>query len=163
MDPSLLDRLPEGPSGTVSDLYVPMVAEGERLQGVRLSGTWYDLSRPSLYRDAQLQLMPGRGRDRALLHPEARVSPSARVRRSVVGEGAWVGTEALVQRSILWEAATVEDGARVDGSIVVSGARVRADEQARGVVVLPERILKRDDQAGGHVERRDGMAWVDIA
>jgi len=162
MDPSLLDRLPEGASESMPDLYVPLLSEGEKVQGVRLRGAWYDLSRPTLYRDAQLRLLPGRGRDRALLHPDARVSPSARVRRSVVGRGARVGTDALVQRSILWEEAAVEDGARVDGSIVVSGARVRADERAHGVVVVPERAVQKEDELGGRVERRNGMAWVKI-
>jgi NDP-sugar pyrophosphorylase family protein len=163
LDPALLDRLPEGPSDSVRDLYIPLVAEGERLQGVRLRGAWYDLSRPSQYRDAQLRLVPGQGRDRVLLHPEAQVSPSARLRRSVVGPEARVGADALVQRSILWDRATVENGARVDGSVVVSGARVRADERARGVVVMPERALKNDDSAGGRVEHRDGMAWVELS
>jgi NDP-sugar pyrophosphorylase family protein len=161
--PELLDRLPEGPSDSVRDLYIPLLAEGERLQGVRLRGAWYDLSRPSLYRDVQLRLMPGSGRDRVFLHPDARVNPRATLRRSVVGSGASVGAEARVQRSILWDDATVEDGARVDGAVVVSGARVRADERARDVVVLPETALGRDDEAGGRVERRDGMVWVELS
>jgi NDP-sugar pyrophosphorylase family protein len=162
MDPTLLDRLPEGPSESIPDLYVPLVAEGERVQGVRLRGAWYDLSRPSLYRDAQLRLMPGRGRDRALVHPHARVSPSARVHRSVVGRAARVGTDARVQGSILWEEAVVEDGARVDASIVVSGARVRADERVHDVVVIPERVLPRGAELGEGAEHRDGMVWVKI-
>jgi len=162
MDPGLLDRLPQGRSESIPDLYVPLLEEGETVQGVRLRGTWYDLSRPSLYREAQLHLLPGRGRDRALVHPEAQVSPSARVRRSVVGKGSRVGTEAVVERSIVWDGATVENGARVEGSIVVSGACVRADERARGVVVIPEWSLRREEDAGGRVERRDRMAWVEI-
>jgi len=163
LDPALLERLPAGPSDSVRDLYIPLVAEGERLQGVRLRGAWYDLGSPSLYRDAQLRLVPGQGRDRVLLHPDAQVSPSARLRRAVVGQGARVGTDALVQRSILWDGATVENGAQVDRAIVVSGARVRADERAREVVVLPERALKSDGLAGGLVEHRDGMAWVALS
>lgn len=163
LDPALLERLPEGPSDSVRDLYIPLVAEGERLQGVRLRGAWYDFGSPSLYRDAQLRMVPGQGRDRVLLHPDAQVSPSARLRRAVVGPGARVGTDALVQRSILWDGATVENGAHVDRAIVVSGARVRADERACEVVVLPERALKNDGLAGGLVEHRDGMAWVALS
>jgi NDP-sugar pyrophosphorylase family protein len=163
LDPSLLDRLPAGPSESVPDLYLPLLEEGERVQGVRLRGAWYDLSRPSLYRDAQLRLIPGRGRDRVLLHPEAQVGAGATLRRSVVGRGARVGSEGLVDRSILWEEALVEDGARVESSIVVSGGRVRANERARGVIVLPERVLRREEDLGGHAEHRDGMVWVEIA
>lgn len=162
LDPALLDTLPAGPSDSIRDLYVPMVAAGERVQGVRLRGAWHDLGRPSLYRDAQLKLLPGRGRDRVLLHPDAQVGAGARLRRSVVGRGARVGEDAQVERSILWDSATVEAGSRVDGAIVASGGVVRSGEKARGVVVVPRRALKTTEDVGGRVEDRDGMAWVEL-
>jgi mannose-1-phosphate guanylyltransferase len=89
LDPALLDRLPEGASDSVRDLYVPLLGEGGHLQGVRFEGAWYDFGRPSLYRDAQLRLLPGRGRDRALVDRTARVA--ATVRRSVIGAGSASG------------------------------------------------------------------------
>jgi NDP-sugar pyrophosphorylase family protein len=159
LDPALLDRLPEGPSGSVRDLYVPMVAEGERVDGVRVHGAWYDFGRPTLYRDTQLRLLPGRGRERVLVHPRAEVSAGARVRRAVVGPGARVGGSAVVERSILWDGATVEEGARVHGAIVVRGAVVRRDERARDVAVVPRRGLKELEDAG---EVRGEMVWVDL-
>jgi mannose-1-phosphate guanylyltransferase len=162
LDPGLLDRLPEGPSDSVRDLYAPLVAEGERIDGVRVHGAWYDFSRPTLYRDTQLRLLPGRGRDRVLLHPRAQVSAEARLRRSVVGSRARVGGEATVTRSVLWDGATVEAGARVDGAILVSGAVVREGETARNVAVLPRRGLKDLEEITEGVEFRDRMAWVDL-
>jgi mannose-1-phosphate guanylyltransferase len=162
LDPALLDLLPEGPSDSVLDLYVPLVAEGVRIHGVRVRGAWYDLGRPRPYRDAQLRLLPGRGRDRVLLHPQTQVSATARLRRSVLGAGARVASEARVERSILWEGAVVEEGARVQGAVVVSGATVHRAERARDVVVLPGRMLERETEAGGRVEWRDGMAWVEL-
>jgi NDP-sugar pyrophosphorylase family protein len=160
LDPALLDLLREGPSDSVVDLYVPLVAEGVRIHGVRVRGAWYDLGRPRLYRDAQLRLLPRRGRERVLLHPQAQVSATARLRRSVVGPGARVASEARVERSILWDDAVVEEEARVEGAIVVSGATVRRAERARDVVVLPRKALEGGAEAGGRVEWRDGMAWV---
>ena len=162
LDPALLDRLPKGPSDSVRDLYAPLVAEGERVDGVRVHGAWHDFGRPSLYRDTQLRLLPGRGRDRALVHPRALVSAGARLRRSVVGPGARVGGDALVERSVLWDQATVEAGARVEGAIVVCGAVVRQGERARGVAVVPRRGLKELEEAAEGVELRDRMAWVDL-
>jgi len=162
LDPALLDRLPEGASDSVLDLYVPLLAEGAHLQGVRTRGAWYDFGRPSLYRDAQLQLLPGRGRDRSLVDAKARVASAARVRRSVVGGGARVGASARVERSILWDGAVVEAGARVSGAIVVTGAVVRPGEKAEGVIVMPVEALGDPAEAGGRVERRGDMAWVDL-
>jgi NDP-sugar pyrophosphorylase family protein len=162
LDPSLLDRLPPGASDSVLDLYVPLLAEGAHLQGVRIRGAWYDFGRPSLYRDAQLRLLPGRGRDRALVDGKARVAATARVRRSVVGRGARVGASARVERSVLWEGAVAEADAWVSGSIVASGGVVRAGERARDVIVLPAAALEAAGGTGESWTRRDDMAWVEL-
>jgi mannose-1-phosphate guanylyltransferase len=162
LDPALLERLPAGVSDSVLDLYIPLLAEGAHLQGVPSRGAWYDFGRPGLYRDAQLRLLPGRGRDRVLVDGKARVGSAARVRRSVVGAGARVAGGARVERSILWDDAAVEAGARVSGAIVVSGAVVRSGEKAKGVIVLPAQALGTPDEAGGRVERRGDMAWVEL-
>lgn len=135
VDPGIFRRLPPGPSDAVLDLYAPLLADGERLLGVRVRGAWYDLGRPSLYRDAQLRWLRG-GRSR--IHPGARRHRTARLDRSVVGRGSRIGPGARVERSILWERAVVEAGARVRRSIVVEGGRVRAGERADGVIVMPD-------------------------
>jgi NDP-sugar pyrophosphorylase family protein len=157
LEPALLDRLPEGVSDSVLDLYVPMLAAGEPVHGSRVRGAWYDLGRPGLYRDAQLRLLPrgGNAIDRG-----ARVSRGAAVRRSVVGAGARVHEGASVERSILWERAVVEPGARVVASILTEGAIVRGGERPRGVIVLPAAALGREEAVA--VERRGEMAWVRI-
>ncbi len=162
LDPLLLERLPEGVSDSVLDLYIPLLAEGAHLHGVPSRGAWYDFGRPGLYRDAQLRLLPGRGRDRVLVDAKARVGATARLRRSVVGAGARVAAGARVERSVLWDGAEVEAGARVSGSIVVTGGVVRAGEKAEDVIVLPAETLGSDGAAAG-VERRGDMAWVELS
>jgi NDP-sugar pyrophosphorylase family protein len=162
LDPDLLDRLPEGASDSVRDLYIPLLAEGARLQGVRTRGAWYDFGRPALYRDAQLRLLPGRGRDRVLVDGKARVAATARLRRSVVGARARVGAIARVERSVLWDGAVVEAGARAEGAIVATGGVVRAGEAAQEVIVLRAAALEAGGAAGGRVERRGDMAWVEL-
>lgn len=160
LDPALLDRLPEGFSDSVLDLYVPLLAEGGHLHGVRLGGAWYDFGRPSLYRDAQLRLL--RGRDRVLVDEKARVAASARVRRSVIGRGARVGPGARVEGSVLWDGATIEAGAVVRDAIVATGGIVRAGERVAGAIVLPGAALEGGVEPGGPVEGRGDMAWVEI-
>jgi NDP-sugar pyrophosphorylase family protein len=162
LDPRLLDGLPDGASDSVRDLYVPLLASGAHLHGVHTRGAWYDFGRPALYRDAQLRLIPGRGRDRALVDGRARVAATARLRRSVVGAGARVCAGARVERSVLWDGAVVEAGARVSGAIVATGAVVRAGEFADEVIVLPAAALEAGGEAGGRVERRGDVAWVDL-
>jgi NDP-sugar pyrophosphorylase family protein len=161
MDPALLERLAPGPSDSVRDLYFPLLAEGEHLQGVHTRGAWYDFGRPALYRDAQLRLVPGRGRDRSLVSPRARVSATASVRRSVAG-AARVGGSARVVRSVLWDGAVVEPGASAVRAIVAEGGVVRAGERAEDVIVLPWGVVAGGESPGGGVERRGDMAWVEI-
>jgi NDP-sugar pyrophosphorylase family protein len=162
MDPALLDRLPAGVSDSVRDLYIPLLAEGAHLQGLHTRGAWYDFGRPSLYRDAQLRLLPGHGRDRVLVDGKARVAATARLRRAVVGSRARVGAGALVERSVLWEGAVVEAGAQVTGAIVATDAVVRAGEKADEVIVLPATALAPGVEAGGRAQRRGDMVWVEL-
>ena len=159
LQPELLDRLPEGVSDNVRDLYIPLLAEGAHLIGVRARGACYDLGRPSLYRDAQLRLLP---RSRPLVGNGAQVARGARVGRTVVGQGARVLPGVRVFGSVFWEGAVVEAGARVSWAILAQGARVRSGERAERVVVLPAAALASDADAGGRVQRRGDMAWVDI-
>jgi NDP-sugar pyrophosphorylase family protein len=160
MEPRLLERLPEGASDSVRDLYVPLLAAGAHLHGVHTEGAWYDFGRPALYRDAQLRLIPGRGG--VLVDEKARVAATARLRRSVVGARARVGAGARVERSVLWDGAVVEAGATVSGAIVATGGVVRAGEAAREVIVLPAGALEAGGEVGGRVERRGDVAWVDL-
>jgi NDP-sugar pyrophosphorylase family protein len=158
MAPALLERLPDGVSDSVRDLYIPLLGAGERLQGVRCGGAWYDLGRPSLYRDAQLRLLRGRSR----VDVQARVSPSALLIRSVAGARARVGPGARIESSVLWDGAVVDTAARVERSIVVEGGVVRRGELARKVIVMPASALDAGDEAGEPTERHGDMAWVGI-
>jgi len=160
LDPQLLERLPEGVSDSVRDLYVPLIAEGGRLDGVRCAGAWYDFGRPSLYRDAQLRMLRGRGRKRVLEGKGARVAASA-ARRSVIGARSRVAAGARVVSSILWEDVVVEAGARVTRAIVTAGGVVRAGERAADVIVMPRAAL--GPGAGEAFEEHGDMAWLRIA
>ena len=140
LDPSLLDRLPEGPSDIVRDLYAPLIAEGEDILGVRVKGAWYDFGSPALYLRSQLKMLSTgfRGLARGpLVHPAARVHAHARVKRSIVGAGTVVGEGAEVVGSVLWDRVRVGAGARVRGSILATGSRVEPQEKVEGLMMLP--------------------------
>lgn len=143
LDPAILDRLPQGPSETVRDLYAPLLARGERLLGLRVPGPWYDLGSPAAYIASQLSMLRsgfrGLGRRRGLVDPSARVADGARVFRSIVGAGAVVESGASVVGSVVWDGVVVGRGAVVDGSILAGGVRIGAGESVRRVVAIPRR------------------------
>ena len=139
IDPTLLERLPPGPSDIVADLYGPLLAEGARLLGVRIAGSWLDFGSPAFYLRSQLRLLAaarGLSRTGSLLDSGARVGARARVARSVVGAQARIGALAHVERSVLWPGARVGEGARVVGCVVTGGARIAAGARVAGEIVL---------------------------
>ena len=143
LDPAILERLPAGRSDSVRDLYAPLVADGQRLLGVRVRGAWYDFGSASLYLASQLALLRGsRVRGPWLIHPEARVATNAVLERAIVGRGSVIGQASAVRRSVLWDGVVVEAGARVEGSILASGVRIAAGERVVGEVVTKAQRVK---------------------
>jgi mannose-1-phosphate guanylyltransferase len=144
IDPALLDRLPAGPSDSVRDLYWPMLAAGERVEGVALRGAWYDLGAPPLYLASQLDMIrkraPGR-RAGSLLGPGGAVGRGARVARSVVGRGVVIEEGSLVEDSVIWDGSRIGAGSVVRGSIVAGGA-VRAGARVERAIVMPGRAAR---------------------
>jgi mannose-1-phosphate guanylyltransferase len=139
MDPSILDRLPQGPSDTVRDLYAPLIAEGQTIAGLRVKGAWYDIGSPQLYLSSHRSLLARgfRGISRgSLVDPEASVHPGARLVAAVVGKGCVVGEGAEVRGSVLWEGVKVASGARVRDSILATGTSVTSSQQMTSVVVM---------------------------
>jgi len=142
MEPALLDRLGEGPSDSVRDLYIPMLGEGARLRAVRTEGSWYDFGDPSLYLSSHMSLlasgMRGFRSRRRLVHGTATVARTARIERSVVGAGCVIGPGARVSGSVLWERVAVREGARVEDSVAASRVNIEAGESEKGVVLVPQ-------------------------
>jgi mannose-1-phosphate guanylyltransferase len=139
LDPTLLERLPEGPSDIVAALHAPLLAEGGLIRGVRVRGLWLDLGTPGQYRAAQMALLrtaKGRTKGLSLVAMGARVGSGAHVLRAVVGKGCVIGRGAVVRSSVLWEGARVAEGARISSCIVTAGARVAAGERLTSQIVL---------------------------
>jgi mannose-1-phosphate guanylyltransferase len=140
MEPGLLDRLPDGPSDSVRDLYAPLVDADEPIIGRRMRGTWLDMGTPELYRSGQLAALThgfgGLGRRTTLVSRSARVHATAHVTRSVVGAQAVIERDAHVQGSVVWAGARIGVGARVRDAVVAAGAQVPAGGEVRGGVVM---------------------------
>lgn len=153
LDPRLLERLGDGYAETARDLYGPLLAAGERVEGVLLEGPWHDLSSPALYLASQLALLRrgfAQTRRGLCVHRDARVDAGARLRRAVVGPGCVIGSGAVVEDSVLWRGVRVGASARVSGSILTDGVRVAAGETLRSRLALRRRPR---GAAGGRLRR----------
>jgi mannose-1-phosphate guanylyltransferase len=115
----LLERIPEGSSDFVSDLYQPLLDEGSPIRTVLTRRGWHDLGTPGRYLTAAL----ARSRRWGIgplgwRSPGARIHPRARVRRSVLERGAVVGTGARLDRCLLLPGAQIGEGCRLCDVVV---------------------------------------------
>ena len=129
LEPSLLERLPAGPSDIVTSLYEPLLETGEEIAAVETARAWFDLGTPARYLEGALafalERYPARGARRM---PGATVADSARLRRVVVEPGADVGAGARVADSLVLPGARVGAGARLEASILGPAAELAPGE-----------------------------------
>jgi mannose-1-phosphate guanylyltransferase len=125
LEPSVLDRIPEGRKVSVERETFPAIVADGGLYAVQSDAYWVDAGTPETYLQVQLDLLDGvRGAPEDGRHSAAVVDPTATIVRSVLGAGAVVGAGAQVRDSVLFAGATVAAGASVTGSVLGAGASV---------------------------------------
>ncbi|HWS55384.1 MAG TPA: NDP-sugar synthase [Pyrinomonadaceae bacterium] len=139
-EPRVFDYIPLDGEGravfshSVTDVFLPAIARGERLAAYVARGAWHELSTVRRYLETSVELMKGEGRD-------VELGPG-----SVVEEGADVG------ESVLWENVVVRRGARVRGAVLGAGVEVAAGETFEEVAVV------RAELAAGEERPEKGLA-----
>jgi mannose-1-phosphate guanylyltransferase len=150
LEPSVLDRIPQGRRVSVERETFPAMASDGSLYARADGCYWIDTGTPCEYIQAQLDLVDGvRGTPVEGIHPDARVAADAAVKRSVVGAGAVVSDGARVENAVLLPGVRVCPAAVIDGSVVGEGAVVaEAAQVLRGSVVGDGEVVGR----GSHLD-----------
>ncbi|MBV9925015.1 MAG: NDP-sugar synthase [Acidobacteria bacterium] len=129
LDPRVFEYIPPGVfSHSVTDVYVPAIARGDRIAAHVARGSWYELSTVRRYLDTSVTLLKREGRDLEL------------------GEGSVVGEGASVSESVLWEGVHVAPGARVTRSVLGAGVRVGAGEVFDNVAVVRAELARASER-----------------
>ena len=116
VNPEFLDLIPAQQIISVIPAFLELAKEG-KLGGIVLDeGEWLDLGDREAYLAAHRTLALG-----PAVHPQAVVSPAARVENSVVGPGAVIEAGASLRDSVVWPGCKVPAGAMLDRCIVYSG------------------------------------------
>jgi len=141
LEPSILDRIPDGRPVSIEREVFPAMATERRLYAVRSDAYWIDTGTPEAYIRAQVDLVDGTRGDRPwgsldALHPSAQVDPGADLERSVVMAGATVGRGARLCDAVIMDGATVGVDATVDHSIVGPGAHVGPGASVTDLTVI---------------------------
>ncbi|HEX8635058.1 MAG TPA: NDP-sugar synthase [Pyrinomonadaceae bacterium] len=129
LEPRIFDYIPRGVfSHTVTDVYLPAIARGERIAAHVGGGMWHELSTIRRYRDISLALMRLEGRDVQL------------------GRGSSVEPGADVREAILWEDVRVEAGARVRRAILGAGVRIGRGEVVEDAAVVRAALVAGEER-----------------
>ena len=146
MEPSVLERIPEGREHSAERALFPEMVGSGSLYAARLDGYWMDVGTPEKYLRANRDALDGllRGAEVVALDETAEVDAEARLSSSCVGARCRIAPGAVVTDSVLLDGVTVERDARVTDSIVGEGATIEA-----GAEVIGETIAD-----GTNVDRR---------
>ncbi len=128
--PHLLELIEEKPADIVGDLYIPLLKEKGRIQGVVTARKWHDLGTPERYLAASLdwarsRKLPGL-RPSGVISPLAEVGEAVVLHRAIVEAGAVVRDEARIEQSVLLPGAVVPSGCTIRGSIIGPGVALPA-------------------------------------
>ncbi len=113
------DYIPRGVvSHSVTDVYLPAIAKGERIAAHVAAGMWYELSTLRRYLDISLALLHERGED------------------VYAGRSPTIDREAEVHKAVLWDKVTIEKGAHIHRAVLGDGVRIPANERVEDAVVV---------------------------
>jgi mannose-1-phosphate guanylyltransferase len=180
IEPRLLERLPEGTSEFVPDLYAPLIQDGHAPAVYESPGRWWEVGTPERYIDLQAAALTGpalggqrhwpegTGRPRARGMEQAQLSPASTWGEGCVfglgaalGEGAILGNQvvvaagARVSRAVIMDGAVIGDGAAVEMSAVGPATRIPAG------AVLARALLQPVGEWGAD-EARPARLWEGI-
>ncbi|MDX6693664.1 MAG: mannose-1-phosphate guanylyltransferase [Blastocatellia bacterium] len=125
LEPRIFDYIPRGVfSHSVTDVYLPAIAQGECIAAHVAGGTWRELSTIERYLEINLALLAAEGRD------------------MLCGEGCAIAPSASVRQSILWDDVVVEAGASVSRSILADKVRVGAGEIIENAAVVRAELVR---------------------
>lgn len=124
LEPSVLDRMPEGVRVSIERAVFPsMVSEG-KLFAVQEAGYWVDAGTPESYLKVALDLVNG------VLSEEPAIAAD-----TIIDDGA------VVENSIIESGTVVDSGAVIRGSMIQKGARIGCDAHVIDSIVGPNALV----------------------
>jgi mannose-1-phosphate guanylyltransferase len=137
LEPSVLDRIPEGRRVSIERETFPQLVEDGTVFAMDDGGAhWIDTGTPAQYLEAQLHLAGGQW-----IAPDAVIAADARLDAVIVRPGAVIEASALVERSAVLDGARVGARAVVVDSIVGPRADIGADARLEHGVVVGDDVV----------------------
>jgi NDP-sugar pyrophosphorylase family protein len=154
LEPSVLDRIPDGEPVSVERATFPqMLEEGGRLFAEGTDDYWIDIGTPEKYLQAHADTLRGAVGSPPLRGAHERapgiwvadpvdVAPSAAVSGpSLLGQGSVIGEGARVDGATIGPRCVVGEGAVVSDSVLLAGARVGRGARVDGSILGPDAVV----------------------
>lgn len=120
LEPSILDRMPEGQRLSIERVVFPQMVVDGTLAAMPTDDYWIDTGRPETYLRANLDLIDGsRSLILSSVGPQALIDPSASITHSVIGEGAAIEGDCVLVDSVVLPGAHVGARVRLERSLVM--------------------------------------------
>ncbi len=133
IEPSLLARLPRGPSCVIRQGYLPALRDGDVVSGYLVSGYFHEHSTQERYLEGNINVLRGKAQlkfppgELTGVSSTAQISPGVEViepvriaEGAVIGRGSVIGPDVVVGRN-----AVVSEGVRLSRAVVFSGAHAQ--------------------------------------
>ncbi len=134
VEPRIFDHIPPGVfSDTVSDVYKPAMARGEKFAAHISEGNWFELSTIPRYLDISLALMKDTD---VFSGTNCHISTNATIRDSVLWDDISIGDDVSLYRTIIADGVTIGPGEHFENAAIVRAEMVRNCEE------IPEKALK---------------------
>lgn len=151
------DKNPESDNDFGKNVLPMMLEQGKRMFAYRFNGYWKDVGTVFSYWEANMDLLDADN----LLHiyddhwkiytksknlPPQYISPTARVRNSMVNEGCYV--EGEVVDSVLFDSVQIEEGAMVCESVILPNCVIKKGAKLRRVILTEGMVVGENEEIG---------------
>lgn len=117
VEPELLDMIPKGQfSDTVTDIYIPFIKKGGKINAHVAEGEWFELSTIPRYLDISLAMMGA-----CDMH---------------FGRNCSLGGAASLKDSIIWDDVSIGDGATLYRTIIADGVKIEPGEHFENAAIV---------------------------
>jgi NDP-sugar pyrophosphorylase family protein len=119
LESRIFEYIPRGVfSHTITDVYLPAMARGERIAAHVAGGMWYELSTLERYLNISLALLRQQGTD-VYLGTNSSIDQNADVRDAVCWDDVTVESGAYIRRAVLGDGVVIGAGERIEDAVVV--------------------------------------------
>ena len=149
LETEVLDRIGEGFSDTVADLYPGLIAEGHPVLAFVSESNWFETSTPERYLQKSIELLHSRGTRDAGIEKQ----PVMDGVDAFCGPEARLGPGVSLHRCILWDRVELASGVSASNAIFTDDVCVRREHRFRDCIVTPhtEGLAARAEEHGARV------------